>query len=76
MVTRQLERRLEEYYSDRYRRIWVQYCTLSKGRSEYRAVITLFPIQGHYTMIFTPTINAVDYETILSFMEESLPIPN
>jgi len=76
MVTRQLERRLEEYYSDRYRRIWVQYCTLSKGRSEYRAVITLFPIKGHYTMLFTPTINAVDYETILSFMEESLPIPN
>jgi len=72
MVTRELERRLEAYYSDRYRRIWVQYCTLSKGRSEYRAVITLFPIQGHYTMLFTPTINAVDYDTILNFMEENL----
>jgi len=72
MVTRQMERRLEEFYSDRYRRIWVQYCTLSKGRSEYRAVLTLFPLQGPYTMMFTPTINAVDYDTILNFMEESL----
>ena len=76
MVTRNMERRLEEFYSDRYRRIWVQHCTLSKGRSEFRAVITLFPLQGPYTMIFTPTINAVDYDTILNFMEEHLPITN
>jgi hypothetical protein len=72
MNTNNIERRLLERFSDTYRRIWVQYSTLSKGRSEYRAVITLFPLQGQYTMLFTPTINTIEYEIFERLIGERL----
>jgi len=64
MNTRIVEDRLMDEYSDVYRTIWVQYTQISKGRSEYRVVVTLFPIEGPYTMLFSDTINSVDYDTV------------
>jgi hypothetical protein len=72
MNTNNIERRLLERFSDTYRRIWVQYSTLSKGRSEYRAIITLFPFRGQYTMLFTDTINMIEYDIFERIIEGSL----
>ena len=71
MNTNNIETRLLETYSNDYRRIWVQYTQLSKRRSEYRVCITLFPITGHYTMLFSGTINAIDYDTVSEIIENS-----
>lgn len=72
MDTRFIERRLLENFSDTYRRIWVQYTQLSKNRSEYRVVITLFPLQGTYTMLFSGVINTIDFETMRNIIDENL----
>lgn len=64
MNTRNIEEELLEEFSNEYRTIWVQYCTISKRRSEFRVCITLFPIVGSYTMLFSDTINSIDYDTI------------
>lgn len=64
MNTRNIEEELLEEFSNEYRAIWVQYCTISKRRSEFRVCITLFPIVGSYTMLFSDTINSIDYDTI------------
>jgi len=71
MNIRNIERRLLEAYSDDYRRIWVQYTQLSKRRSEYRVCLTLFPITGQYTMLFSGTINTIDYDTVSKVIENS-----
>jgi hypothetical protein len=68
MNIREIERRLLEYASNDYRRIWVQYTLLSKARSEYRVVITLFPIRGQYTMLFTDTLNEISYDNIVKYL--------
>jgi hypothetical protein len=72
MDTRLIERRLVETFSNTYRTIWVQYCRLSKNRSEYRAIITLFTLTGTYTMLFSDIINDVDYETMRKIIEENM----
>ena len=70
-----LNNRLTEAFPQ-YRRIWVQYCTLSKRRSEYRAVITLFPLEGTYTMLFSDIITDVNFETISTIIENNLQSTN
>ena len=72
MNTNIIESRLLERFSDTYNRIWVQYATLSKGRSEYRAVITLFPINGQYTMLFTNTIKEIEYSIFEKLIQDKL----
>jgi hypothetical protein len=72
MNTRNIENRLMEVYSDRFRRIWVQYCVISKRRSEYRLCITIFPIRGQYTMLFSGTIKSIDYDTVRNIIEKDL----
>lgn len=71
MNIRNIENRLLEAYSDDYRRIWVQYTQLSKRRSEYRVCLTLFPITGQYTMLFSGTINTIDYDTVSKIIKNS-----
>ena len=68
-----LERRLETEYSQ-YRRIWIQETRLSKRRQEYRFVVTLFPIEGQYFMLFSDTVNEVSFEEVSRIIENNLEL--
>lgn len=67
-----LERRLLEEFNSHYRRIWVQETTLSKRRKEYSVVITLFPLQGTYGMLFSGVLNEVTFDNLSTLIENHL----
>lgn len=65
----ELELRLEERFSDRFRRIWVQ-------RTNFNSVcITLFPLSigGNYRIITAERLpNRVDYDLVCRLIEKNV----
>jgi predicted AAA+ superfamily ATPase len=72
MVDSTLQTRLQSHYDSQYRRIWVQYTRLSKRRSEYRIVLTLFPHDGEYFFLFSDVVNQIDFNTCSNLIENNL----
>ena len=59
---------LMDLFWERYRRIWVQ-------RGKYSLCITLFPIEGHYTILTRKNIyhgyaQEVNFEDVLELVNE------
>ena len=75
-IVRRIGTRLEISLEDQFpefRRIWVQYTRVSKRRSEYSMVITLFPADGGpYNMIFSGLVSEVNFETTSNLIQEHL----
>jgi len=67
-----VQSRLQSHYNSQYRRIWVQYTQLSKRRSEYRIVLTLFPHGGEYFMLFSDIVSEVNFEECSNLIENHL----
>jgi len=67
-----LGNRLQSEFNSHYRRIWVQETTLSKGRQEYRFVITLFPHNGPYHMLFSNVVNDVNFDEASKLIQNYL----
>lgn len=76
MLDSNLQNRLVSQYSSQFRRIWVQYTRLSKVRSEYRFVLTLFPHEGEYFFLFSDVVNSVDFNTCSNLIENHLDNSN
>lgn len=66
---RQLERDLQERFSEHFRRVWVQY---SNNKSRVTLCITLFPV-GHrsYEMLFAREVLDFSTEAVARYVEQS-----
>ncbi len=51
--------RILEDYDGQFRCVWVQFSNIGKTRS--RLCITLFPIRGTYTMLFTEELASIEW---------------
>jgi len=62
--------RLEDYFDDKYKTIWVQ----RGGRPSQRDIlVTLFPKDGsQYEMVFLKNLSKISYEEILNKVEKEL----
>ena len=60
---------MSDRHSSRFRRIWVQYARI--GKEKVDIVITLFPIQGDYRMVFFRGLNVhtISVESVLGLID-------
>jgi len=64
-----IQRTMNSRHSSRYRRIWVQYARI--GKEKVDIVITLFPINGDYRMVFFRGLNVhtISLESVLGLID-------
>lgn len=66
-----IESQLQEAFPQ-FRRIWLQYSRPSKKREEYNIIITLFPLRGDYTMLFSNLERNITFEITSKIIQNYL----
>lgn len=69
---RQLERNVQEYYGDLFRKVWIQY---SNTKSRVRLCITCFPLgNGQYQMLFFDNVRDFSLYHVLRLVKNHADI--
>ena len=69
-----VESDLSEYYSDRLRRLWVNYVRISKRRGEYQLQLVLFPdgVDNPYRIVTGEVITNPSTEYVMGLIDGEL----